>query len=108
VTSLTIAKGTNVSAPIRYVNRAEAIWGPRAKEFIPERWTGFADGESKHVDTAPLNEKSSEIGIPPSVREIQGHKHLLTFSDGPRTCLGKSFALSEFKVGVSSNLESRS
>ena len=30
---------------------------------------------------------------------MQGHRHLLTFSDGPRTCLGKTFAVTEFKVG---------
>jgi hypothetical protein len=31
-------------------------------------------------------------------KEIQGYRHILTFSDGPRICLGKSFALAEFKV----------
>lgn len=30
--------------------------------------------------------------------QIQGHRHLLTFSDGPRICLGKAFALAESKV----------
>ncbi|KAK7023648.1 hypothetical protein VNI00_016610 [Paramarasmius palmivorus] len=84
VTSVTIAKGH---------------MGTRSKEFIPERWIGFAsDGESKRVDKAG---KSSDIGIPTSAQEIQGHKHILTFSDGPRTCLGKSFALAEFKAVLS-------
>ncbi|KAF8173837.1 hypothetical protein K438DRAFT_1850109 [Mycena galopus ATCC 62051] len=36
-----------------------------------------------------------EISVP--ARELQGHRHLLSFHDGPRTCLGKSFALAEFK-----------
>jgi len=34
-------------------------------------------------------------------KEIQGHRHILTFSDGPRTCLGRSFALAEFKAVLS-------
>ena len=61
------------------MNRSTVIWGPDAKEFRPERWL----------------EKN---GLPKKAQEIQGHRHLLTFSDGPRTCLGKGFALAEFKV----------
>ncbi len=60
------------------MNRAEAFWGVGAKEFEPERWL--------------------EGGDYSKAKEIQGHRHILTFSDGPRTCLGKSFALTEFKV----------
>ena len=30
--------------------------------------------------------------------EIQGYRHLLTFASGPRACLGRNFALVEFKV----------
>ena len=78
VTSLIIKKGTVITSPIRYINRAEAFWGQNAKEFEPERWLQ-PDGYEK-------------------AKEIQGHRHILTFSDGPRTCLGKSFALAEFKV----------
>ena len=37
-------------------------------------------------------------GIPARAKEVQGHRHLLTFVDGPRTCLGKNFAVTEFKV----------
>lgn len=62
------------------MNRAEVLWGPTAKEFEPERWL--------EADSLTLTR----------AQEIQGHKHILTFSDGPRTCLGRSFALAEFKV----------
>jgi hypothetical protein len=77
VSSIVVAKGSVIVEPIRCVNRSEAIWGPDAKEFNPERW--FAD-------------------VPGPTKELQGHRHLLTFHDGPRTCLGKAFALAEFKV----------
>ncbi len=80
VTSLFIAKGSVVSTPIRALNLSEDVWGPDAKAFNPERWLA-EDAQSKNV--------------------VQGHRHLLTFIDGPRTCLGKQFAITEFKVSVS-------
>jgi len=76
--TVSIPRGTLVSVPITCMNRSNAFWGPDAKEFNPERWL--------------------ENGIPNSAKEISGHRHLLTFSDGPRICLGKGFALTEFKV----------
>ena len=78
VTSVTIPKGAEISVPIRLMNTLEAFWGPTADKFEPERW---------------LSEDDSL-----KAKEIQGHKHLLTFIDGPRTCLGKNFAIAEFKV----------
>jgi len=65
------------------MNRSAPIWGEDAKVFRPSRWLENAHGEN---------------GIPAKAKEIQGHRHLLTFADGPRTCLGKNFALTEFKV----------
>ncbi|KAK0492733.1 cytochrome P450 [Armillaria luteobubalina] len=79
VNSLFVAKGTILTAPIRTLNRSEEFWGADAKEFKPERWL---------EDSAPR------------AKEIQGHRHLLTFVDGPRTCLGKTFALTEFKAAL--------
>ncbi|KAF9457218.1 cytochrome P450 [Collybia nuda] len=81
VTSITIAKGTNISSPIRAINRSETLWGPTAKEFEPKRWIESSDGTR--------------------YKEISGHRNLLTFSDGPRLCLGRHFALSEFKAVLS-------
>lgn len=62
------------------MNRSTSFWGPDAKEFKPERWL------------------DDESGVPEKAKEVQGYHHLLTFVDGPRTCLGKGFALAEFKV----------
>ncbi|KZP25791.1 cytochrome P450 [Athelia psychrophila] len=77
-----VAAGQAVQVPIRTINRSDNIWGADAKEYMPERWL-------------------DEAGLPAKAQEIQGHRHLLTFSDGPRTCLGKSFALTEFKAVLS-------
>ncbi|KAG5651863.1 hypothetical protein H0H81_007143 [Sphagnurus paluster] len=80
--SVFVARGTTVRVPISYINRAEALWGPDAKAFRPERWL---DGSLEGMRAA----------------EVQGVRHLLTFVDGPRTCLGRAFALTEFKAVLS-------
>ncbi|KAJ7243084.1 cytochrome P450 [Mycena rebaudengoi] len=80
VTSIFVAKGSSVVAPIRCINRSEALWGPDSKEFKPERWL-------------------SDITV--RANELLGYRHLLTFHDGPRTCLGRAFALAEFKATLS-------
>jgi cytochrome P450 len=77
--SISIARGTLITIPGAAINRSLAIWGPDAKEFKPDRWL-------------------TEDGISGKAREVQGHRHLLTFVDGPRTCLGKDFAITEFKT----------
>jgi cytochrome P450 len=79
VDRISIAAGQTVSIPIRTMNRSTSMWGADAKEFKPQRWL-------------------EEGGIQERAKEIQGHRHLLTFVDGPRACLGKTFALVEFKV----------
>ncbi|KAF8119553.1 cytochrome P450 [Boletus edulis] len=81
IDSLTIAKGTLVAISMECMNRSSAIWGEDAKKFRPNRWL-----------------ENGENGIPAKAKEIQGHRHLLTFVDGPRTCLGKNFAVTEFKA----------
>jgi cytochrome P450 len=82
VDRLTIAAGTTVTVPIQALNRSKLVWGEDALEFKPERW---------------LND---EAGVPKLAKEFQGFHHLLTFIDGQRTCLGKTFAVTEIKVIV--------
>ncbi|EIW77649.1 cytochrome P450 [Coniophora puteana RWD-64-598 SS2] len=79
LTSIAVSKSTIVSVPVCYMNRASSIWGPDSREFRPERWL-------------------DEDGLPSKAREIQGHRHILSFSDGQRACLGKAFALAEMKA----------
>ncbi|KAG1785654.1 cytochrome P450 [Suillus plorans] len=77
--NISIAKGTLITISIAAINRSSTIWGPHAKEFKPDRWL-------------------TEDGIGGKAKEVQGHRHLLTFVDGPRMCLGKDFAIVEFKT----------
>ena len=83
VDSLTIAKGTQVTISLASINRSAMVWGEDAKVFRPCRWLEDAHGQN---------------GIPVQAKEIRGHRHLLTFADGPKICLGKGFAVTEFKV----------
>ncbi|KAJ7580698.1 cytochrome P450 [Mycena floridula] len=80
VNSIAIPKGALVVVPIHAINTSDAFWGPDAKEFRPERWLEPEAGLSK---------------------DLQSHRHILTFITGPRECLGKNFALTEFKSVLS-------
>lgn len=82
VDHISVAKDTLILINVACINRSAAIWGPDAKVWKPERWL-------------------EEDGIPKKAQEVQGHRHLLTFVDGPRTCLGKGFSVTEFKTVLS-------
>ncbi|KAJ3575897.1 hypothetical protein NP233_g787 [Leucocoprinus birnbaumii] len=69
-----IPEGTLLAIPLNVIHQDPEVWGPDAHLFRPERW---------------LERKKSQIR----------HKHeLLTFSEGPRVCIGKNFAMAEIKV----------
>ncbi len=71
IDSIVVPKGTRVAVPLVYLNTDENSWGPDAKKFVPERW---------------LDENSNSP------------KQVYTFSEGPRQCVGRRFALAEVKV----------
>jgi hypothetical protein len=74
-----ITKGTTVRIPTATIGTSKRFWGDNGHKFFPDRW---------------LN---NDISVS-RASEIQGYRHLLAFSVGPRTCPGKGFALVEFKV----------
>jgi len=82
VDRISITKGEILTVRLQTINTSVAFWGLDAKEFIPERWL-------------------KEDGLPKKAQEIQGHRHILTFVDGSRMCLGRGFALTEFKAVLS-------
>ncbi|EIW78045.1 cytochrome P450 [Coniophora puteana RWD-64-598 SS2] len=67
-----VPRGTLVAIPIAAINRSPRFWGDDAASFRPDRWLG---GDA---DSGPA-------------KELVGHRHLLTFANGPRTCIGKGF-----------------
>jgi len=80
IDSLFIPKGTIIGLPLMFFNRSEAFWGPDSRQFDPERW---------------LNDLSYPA------KDLHGYRHLYTFSDGQRMCLGRGFALAELKASLS-------
>ncbi|KAI6105296.1 cytochrome P450 [Pisolithus croceorrhizus] len=82
VDSIVVERGTIFTLPVSCINRSQAIWGPDAKVFRPERWL-------------------EPDGITKKAQEVKGHRHLLSFGDGPRTCIGKTFALAVIKTVLS-------
>ncbi|KAI6030990.1 cytochrome P450 [Pisolithus marmoratus] len=79
VNSVSVTRGTRIGISVACINRSTDIWGADAKVFRPERWL-------------------EEGGVPKKAQEVQGYRHLLTFVDGPRTCIGRGFAVIEFKT----------
>ncbi|KII94437.1 hypothetical protein PLICRDRAFT_50407 [Plicaturopsis crispa FD-325 SS-3] len=71
---LTIPKGTILSIPVNVVQKDPHVWGPDADVFRPDRWL--------------RREKSC----------IAGRRELFAFSEGPRGCIGKTFAFAEIKA----------
>ena len=68
------------------INRSRLYWGPRAEEFIPERW----------IDTDPKTGllKSNSSG------GADSNFSMLTFSQGPRNCIGQGFVRAELRCLV--------
>ncbi|KAI0058900.1 cytochrome P450 [Artomyces pyxidatus] len=83
ISSLFIPQGTNLLMNIGGVNRDPRIWGTDAEEWRPERFL------------APLPESVAEARIPGVL------SNLMTFSGGPRSCIGFQFAQLEMKVALS-------
>ncbi|KAG1733129.1 cytochrome P450 [Suillus lakei] len=78
--SVCIPKGTVIVIPLAALNCSVSMWGPDARRFKPSRW--LEEGEGTHVAREALH----------------GYRHLMTFGDGARMCLGRLFALTEFKA----------
>lgn len=57
------------------INTSEHMWGPDAREFKPERWLGAGRANTGGAES---------------------NYAITTFLHGPRSCIGKQFALAEF------------
>ncbi|OQU92538.1 hypothetical protein SORBI_3001G359500 [Sorghum bicolor] len=71
--SLSIPKGNGIAIPIPFLHRDKEVWGDNANDFDPLRF---------------------ENGITNAAKTPQA---LLSFSIGPRSCIGQNFAMLEAK-----------
>ncbi|KAG8830070.1 hypothetical protein FRC17_005491 [Serendipita sp. 399] len=75
--TLKVTKGQWIHIPLEAVNIDKTIWGEDAWEFKPDRWQD----------------------LPKEVSRIPGaYSNLLSFSAGPRVCIGMRFAHMEMKI----------
>lgn len=78
---VSIPRGTKVMISSCATNTDRTLWGPDAAEFNPYRWVrSNSDGK---LETVPAGGASNNYA-------------LLTFSQGPRSCIGQGFARAEF------------
>ncbi|KAJ8469955.1 hypothetical protein ONZ45_g16713 [Pleurotus djamor] len=92
--SLHVKKGQVFVIPFKAINTCESVWGSDGSAFRPTRW---------------LNEPGVENGgIPLPSQLPQGWSGLVSFSDGPRRCLGIKLGIFEVKVLVATLIRSLS
>ncbi|KAF4340270.1 isotrichodermin C-15 hydroxylase (cytochrome P-450 monooxygenase CYP65A1) [Fusarium beomiforme] len=82
-----IPEGTDMIVSIWYINRSEAIWGPDAAEFRPERWI-------------------TDDGKPNQHGGASSNYNFLTFLHGPRSCIGQGFAKAEMRCLLATMIRS--
>ncbi|QRW21127.1 cytochrome P450 family protein [Rhizoctonia solani] len=83
INEIHVRKGTKIYLALKEANRSKETWGDDADEFKPERW---------------LQE------LPPSVADAKGpgvYSSMMTFSGGPRACIGFKFSILELKIVLS-------
>ncbi|TDL23922.1 cytochrome P450 [Rickenella mellea] len=86
-TSFRVQKGQIFHIPITTMNTNPDVWGDDAGEFKPERWL-------------------TPNAMPPSNELPHGWSNMVTFSDGPRLCIGYRLAVFEFKVVLAALIRS--
>ncbi|KAJ1300719.1 hypothetical protein OPQ81_002363 [Rhizoctonia solani] len=80
ITHIPIKKGSHVYLSLDGANRDVRTWGEDSNVFRPSRW----------LDPAPSNLRESRM---PGI-----YSSLMTFSGGPRACIGFKFAQLEMKL----------
>ncbi|KAF8594567.1 cytochrome P450, partial [Ceratobasidium sp. AG-I] len=78
-----IKKGTIIYVALREANRCKQTWGEDADDFKPERWLG-------NLPSSVSDAKTSGV-----------YSSMMTFSAGPRACIGFKFSLLELKIVLS-------
>ena len=79
--TIKLLKGTGIAIPIAILHRDKEIWGSDADEFNPLRFENGLSKAAKHPNA------------------------LLSFSIGPRNCIGQNFAMLEAKAVIAMILQ---
>nr|AVI01413.1 steroid 2-beta-hydroxylase [Thanatephorus cucumeris]QDJ74244.1 cytochrome P450-4 [Thanatephorus cucumeris] len=88
IREIRVRKGTNIYVSIKEANRSKETWGEDADVFRPERWL-------EKLPDSVSDAKTSGI-----------YSSMMTFSAGPRACIGFKFSLLELKTVLSTLIKS--
>ncbi|EUC61521.1 cytochrome P450 family protein [Rhizoctonia solani AG-3 Rhs1AP] len=88
VTSIHVAKGTNLYLSLQAANKDAQTWGEDAEDFKPDRWL-------MPLPTSVTNSRMPGI-----------YSSVMTFSGGPRACPGVKFSQLEMKIILASLVSS--
>ncbi len=80
-----IPVGTFVTVAPWLIHRSKTVWGPNADKFDPERWLVPGSGSKPKIDPTGGSEDPYA---------------LMTFTYGPRACIGERFARAEMATLV--------
>ncbi|KAK0546203.1 hypothetical protein OC845_004723 [Tilletia horrida] len=78
-----IKKGQDLFIFIQALNRSPFLWGPDADQFNPHRWENLPE---------------TITSLSPDWSSGSPSQGLWTFLAGPRGCIGRTFAIAEFKA----------
>ncbi|KAF8714664.1 Cytochrome P450, partial [Rhizoctonia solani] len=88
IREIRVRKGTNIYVSIKEANRSKETWGEDADVFRPERWL-------EKLPDSVSDAKTSGV-----------YSSMMTFSAGPRACIGFKFSLLELKTVLSTLVKS--
>ncbi|KAG8728829.1 cytochrome P450-dit2 [Ceratobasidium sp. 423] len=88
ITEIKVRRGTRIYVGLREANRCKETWGMDADEFKPERWLADLPGSVTDAKTSGV------------------YSSMMTFSAGPRACIGFKFSLLELKIVLSTLIKS--
>lgn len=100
IKAIPVKKGQVIHIPSIGINRDADVFGD-ADTFRPTRWlVGRGDAAEARYCTP------GERGVPPPDARAGGWSGLVTFSEGPRICVGMRLALFEYKALITTLVRS--
>ncbi|CAE6378107.1 unnamed protein product [Rhizoctonia solani] len=88
IRDIQVRKGTLVYVAVKQANRSKETWGEDADVFRPERWL-------EKLPDSVLDAKTPGV-----------YSSMMTFSAGPRSCIGFKFSVLELKTIISTLVKS--
>jgi cytochrome P450 len=76
-----VAKGTEILVPNHFLNCIKSTWGEDGHDFNPDRWL--------RADAQLDQDAQAEFGM---------RARIWTFGEGPRHCIGRTFAIAQMKI----------